>query len=51
MQYIQGVSRSQLQMSSLEDKITNDNPVHFIDAFIKKIGLLKTIHLTHFKRK
>ena len=27
MQYIQGIYRHQLQMSSLEDKITVDNPV------------------------
>jgi len=30
MQYIQGISRHQLQMSSLEDKITADN----IGAFV-----------------
>ena len=33
MQHIQGISRHQLQMISLEDKITADNPVRFIDAF------------------
>jgi len=34
MQYIQGISRNQLQMGSLEDKITADNSVRFIDAFV-----------------
>jgi len=34
MQHIQGVSRYQLQMSSLEDKIAQDNSVRFIDAFV-----------------
>ena len=33
----QGISRNQLHLSSLEDKITSDNPVRFIDAFIKFI--------------
>jgi hypothetical protein len=37
MQYIQGISRNQLQMGSLEDKITSDNPVRFIEAFVKTI--------------
>ena len=31
MQYIQGISRHHLQLSSLEDKITADNPVRFIN--------------------
>ncbi len=34
MQHIQGISRHQLQMNSLEDKITVDNPVRFIEAFL-----------------
>ncbi len=33
MQHIQGISRHQLQMSSLEDKISTDNPVRFIEAW------------------
>jgi len=42
MRPIQGISRHQLQMSNLEDKITADNPVRFIEAFanqhfVKKI--------------
>ena len=41
MQHIQGVSRYQLQMSSLEDKIAVDNSVRFTDAFIGVIDLLK----------
>jgi len=41
MQHIQGISRHQLQMSSLEDKITADNPVRFIDAFVNHIDTVK----------
>ncbi|MFC5683763.1 hypothetical protein ACYE2N_01345 [Flavobacterium sp. MAHUQ-51] len=41
MQYIQGISRHQLQFSSLEDKITVDNLVRFIDAFV---------NVLHFKK-
>ncbi len=41
MQHIQGISRNQLQMGSLEDKITTDNPVRFIDAFVGLIDLKK----------
>jgi len=39
MQHIQGISRNQLQIVSLEDKITPDNPVRFIDAFVSYIDL------------
>ena len=41
MQYIQGFSRHQLQMSSLEDTIAVDNSVRFIDAFVRLIDLKK----------
>jgi len=41
MHHIQGVSRHELQMSSLEDKITQDNPVRFIDAFVRVIDIEK----------
>lgn len=41
MHYIQGISRNQLHLSSLEDKITPDNPVRFIDAFVECIDLEK----------
>lgn len=41
MQHIQGISRHQLQMVSLEDKISTDNPVRFIDAFVSHINLEK----------
>ena len=34
MQHIQGICRNQLQMVSLEDKITADNSVRFIEAFV-----------------
>ena len=39
MQHITGSSRQQLQISSLEDKITLDNPVRCIEAFIEYISL------------
>lgn len=41
MQHIQGISRNQLRLVSLEDKITFDNPVRFIDAFVSLIDLKK----------
>jgi transposase len=41
MQHIQGISRNQLHLSSLEDKIVPDNPVRFIDAFVEHIDLAK----------
>ena len=39
MQHIAGLSRQQLQISSLEDKIALDNSVRFIEAFVKYISL------------
>ena len=39
MQNIAGLSRQQSQISSLEDKITLDNPVRFIEAFVEYISL------------
>ena len=39
MQHITGISRQELQMSSLEDKIGTENPVRFIDAFVEHISL------------
>ncbi|WP_235604496.1 transposase [Flavobacterium covae] len=41
MQHIQGISRNQLHVSSLEDKITSENPVRFIDAFVEHIDFQK----------
>ena len=41
MQHIQGISRNQLQISSLEDTIAAENPVRFIDAFVSSIDLEK----------
>ncbi|MBK0371040.1 hypothetical protein [Flavobacterium agrisoli] len=42
MQHIQGISRHQLQMVSLEDNITATNQVRFIDVFVHVIDLEKT---------
>lgn len=39
MQHIHGISRSQLLFSSLEDCISKNNPVRFIDAFAENIDL------------
>ncbi|MFN7675076.1 hypothetical protein [Flavobacterium sp.] len=36
----QGISRNQLQVSSLEDIIATDNPVRFSDAFVNSIDLV-----------
>jgi transposase len=41
MQYIQGISRHQLQISSLEDTISADNPIRFIEAFVNHIDFEK----------
>jgi hypothetical protein len=39
MQHITGISRQELQMSRLEDKIGTENPVRFVDAFVEHISL------------
>ena len=39
MQHIAGLSRQQIQISSLEDKIALDNPVRFIEAFVEYVSL------------
>jgi transposase len=41
MQHIQGISRHQMRISSLEDAITPDNQVRFIDAFVSFVDLAK----------
>ena len=41
MQHTQGVSRDQLQMSSLENKIAVSNSVRFIDAFVGSIDFVQ----------
>jgi transposase len=41
MQDITGISRQQLRFSSLEDTISPDNQVRFIDAFVEYIDLFK----------
>ena len=44
MQHIQGISHHQLQMSSLEDKISADNSVRFIDVFLHHIVAVDNKH-------
>ena len=41
MKYIQGNRRQYIQMLCLEDFITPENPVRFIDAFFHKLELEK----------
>jgi hypothetical protein len=40
MQHIIGISRQQLCFSSLEDTISPDNQVRFIDAFVEYVDPL-----------
>ena len=35
MQHITGIARNQMVFTSLEDPISKDNPVRFIDAFVE----------------
>jgi len=39
MQHIIGIPRNQMQLTSLEDSISHDNPVRFIDAFVEHVSL------------
>ncbi len=39
MLHITGISRHQLTIASLEDTISQENPVRFIDAFVENIDL------------
>ena len=41
MEHITGISRHQLYFSSLEDTISQDNQVRFIDAFVAHLDLAK----------
>ena len=41
MHHIQEIPHNQQQMASLKDKISTDNPVRFIDAFVSFINLKK----------
>jgi hypothetical protein len=42
MQHVTEISRQQLQISSLEDRITQNNLVRFIEAFLENISLEAT---------
>ncbi|WP_223256138.1 IS1182 family transposase [Flavobacterium laiguense] len=41
MQHIPGTSRHQMRISSLEDTISRDNQVRFVDAFVDLVSLAK----------
>lgn len=41
MQHIKRISRHQMRFSSLEDTISPDNQVCFIDAFVEFLDLVK----------
>ena len=39
MQHIIGIARNQMVFKSLEDSISEDNSVRFVDAFVENIDL------------
>ena len=39
MQHITGIPRNQMRFTSLEDSISQENPVRFIEAFVENISL------------
>ena len=39
MQHITGIARNQMVFTSLEDAISEDNSVRFVDAFVENIDL------------
>lgn len=41
MKIIEGISRQQMQFTSLDELIATDNPVRIIDAFVDKLDLLQ----------
>ena len=41
MQHMTGISRQQLRFSNLEDTISSDSKVRFIDALVEYIDLSK----------
>jgi transposase len=41
MKIIQGISRQQIQFTSLDDMLSADNPVRILDAFVEKLELSK----------
>jgi hypothetical protein len=41
MQHIQGISRHQRQVVCLEDSISQDHPIRFIDAVVHKLSFFQ----------
>ena len=41
MNHVTGIPRLQMQLSSLEYYIDQENPVRFIDSFVEQLDLLK----------
>ena len=41
MKIIQGISRHQIQFSSLEEQVAADNAIRILDAFVEKLDLYK----------
>jgi len=39
MQHIKGISHHQLQVVPLEETVSQDHPVRFIDAFVRRMHL------------
>jgi hypothetical protein len=51
MKHITGMSRHQMRISSLEDAISADNQVRFIDAFVSSVDLSKLGFLVQTLKK
>lgn len=51
MRCIQGISRHKLQLISLEDKITIDNPAQFINIFVKVIDFDEDDEMFKFEKQ
>ena len=47
MNFIATQDRFQMTLGSLEDKITDDNPVRFIDAFVEHLDLTRLGFIVH----
>jgi len=41
MAYLEDSDRFQIRMGSLEEEISKDNPVSFVDAFVEHLDLSK----------
>ena len=51
MQYITEIPRNQMTVASLEDTISADNPILFIDTFVDKLDLKQLVYAPLPKRR